>query len=205
MITKTTSTMQIKEIIKISTPLNGTHNMPQKHSPKSELVISKYGNAVEFAKTFNPDLQRVCAQNLVRTLTGDAPTIGLLNATYTEKQVRVWIMAQLVNLNQFSGTQNKMNPDQMMMLCDIILTDYYYLKASELLLFFYQFKAGKYGELYGSVDPLRVSNALIEFAAYRRAEIFKIEAEQKRQQQEKNEQERLANAITHEEWEASKK
>ena len=72
----------------------------------------------------------------------------------------MWILAQLENLNQYAGTKNKMEPGQMKMLAEIIMTEYFYLKASELLLFFYQFKAGKYGELYGSVDPLRISSAL---------------------------------------------
>lgn len=162
--------------------------------------MQKYGSAVEFAKTFNPDLQKACAGNLERTFTGDAPTIGLLKATYTEKQVQAWIMAQLVNLNSFSGSKNKMEPQQMLMLSDIILTDYHYLKASELLLFFYQFKAGKFGELYGSVDPLRVSNALIEFAAYRRAELFKIESKLAEVKAAENEEKRLKSAVTYEEY-----
>lgn len=164
------------------------------------MVIQKYGTAAEFAKIFNPDLQKACASNLEKTFTGDAPTIALLKDTYTEMQVQVWIMAQLMNLNSFSGSKNKMEPHQMLMLCDIILTDYYYLKASELLLFFYQFKAGRFGELYGSVDPLRISNALVEFAEYRRDMLFRIEQKQReeklRQQKESHEQE----AITYEEY-----
>lgn len=188
--------MQIKEIIKISKDLNGSQALQPKLSQNSQIVVRRYGNASQFFKTYNPDLQKVCAQNIARTFTGDAPTIALLKATYTEQQVRVWILAQIENLNSFSGTQNKMNPDQMMMLCDIILTDYYYLKASELLLFFYQFKAGRYGQLYGSVDPLRVSNALIEFAAYRRAMIFKYESLHRDEERANQEAERLRIALT---------
>lgn len=175
--------------------MNGSHNSLQKHSQRNS-IVERYGNAVEFATIFNPSLQPTCAKNIERTFMGDAPTIASLKSTYRENQVRVWLLAQLENLNSFSGTQNKMNPDQMMMLCDIILTDYYYLKASELLLFFYQFKAGKYGQLYGSVDPLRVSNALIEFAAYRRAMIFKYESLHRDEERANQEAERLRIALT---------
>ena len=86
------------------------------------------------------------------------------------------LYSQIENINQFAGTKNKMEPNQMMMLSDIIITEYYYLKASELLLFFFQFKSGRYGELYGSVDPLRISSALVEFASFRRGMISKIGA-----------------------------
>lgn len=170
--------------------------MPQTLSKSNNAVIQRYGSGENFAKTFNPDLQRVCAANVERAFSGDAPSIAMLLNTYTEKQVRVWILAQLENLNTFAGTKNKMEPPQMLMLSDVILTEYYYLKASELLLFFFQFKAGKYGELYGSVDPLRVSSALIEFDAYRRSELFRIDNKRKAEQRKISDVEKEKTAIT---------
>ncbi len=161
---------------------NGLQEKQRKHSEADLAIITRYGDGRKFAETFNPDLQRACSENLVRSFTGDAPTIAALRSAYPERQVRVWILAHLENLNIYAGAKNKMNPDQMMMLSDVIMTEYFYLKASELLLFFYQFKTGKYGELYGSVDPLRISSALIEFAAYRSDMIFRIEQKQKEEQ-----------------------
>ncbi len=154
---------------------SGLQERQKKLSQADIAICDRYGDGRKFAETFNPDLQRACSENLVRSFTGDAPTIAALRSAYPERQVRVWILAQLENLNQYSGTKNKMDPAQMTMLSDIIMTEYFYLKASELLLFFFQFKAGKYGELYGSVDPLRVSSALVEFTSYRRDMIFRIE------------------------------
>lgn len=164
----------------------------KRHSPADIAVIQKYGDGRRFAETFNPDLQKACAQNIERSFIGDAPTIAAAISAYNTEQVRVWILAQIENLNQFAGAKNKMEPNQMMMLSDIIITEYYYLKASELLLFFFQFKSGKYGELYGSVDPLRVSSALIEFTSYRRNMIASIEAERKRRDSEKSDREKIA-------------
>lgn len=161
---------------------NGLQEKQRKHSEADLAIITRYGDGKKFAETFNPDLQRACAENIERSFSGDAPTIASLRSAYSTEQVRVWILAQLENLNAYAGTKNKMNPDQMMMLSDIIMVEYFYFKASELLLFFYQFKTGKYGELYGSVDPLRISSALIEFAAYRSDMIFRIEQKQKEEQ-----------------------
>lgn len=173
---------------------NGLQEKQRKHSEADFVIITRYGDGKKFAETFNPDLQRACAENIERSFSGDAPTIASLRNAYPTEQVRVWILAQLENLNIYAGTKNKMNPDQMMMLSDVIMTEYFYLKASELLLFFYQFKAGKYGELYGSVDPLRVSSALIEFAAYRRDMIFRIE--QKQMEVQRLSYESMRNATT---------
>ncbi len=159
-------------------------------------TVQRFGDAKEFAKTFNPDLQKNCASNIERTFTGNAPTINHLMQSYKDEQVRIWIMIQLEDLNTFAGTKNKMNSRQMMMICDILLTEYRYLKASEILLFFFQFKSGKYGELYGSVDPLRVTSALIEFASYRRSELFKIESKLREERKEREKLNQAKTAIT---------
>lgn len=181
-------------------------------APKSDLVrnntknvIQKFGDAKSFAEKFNPDLQKHCAANIERAFKGDAPSINQLMQSYRDEQVRAWIMIQLEDLNSFSGTKNKMNPRQMMMICDIILTEYLYLKASELLLFFFQFKSGIYGELYGSVDPLRLTSALVEFSTYRRAELFKIDSKLKEEEREKKKVEHSKKAITREEYLRRKK
>lgn len=184
--------------------LNGLQERLKKHSPAESAIIQKYGDGRKFAETFNPDLQRSCAENVDRSLTGNAPTIASLRGAYPTEQVRVWILAQLENLNAYAGTKNKMNPDQMMMLSDIIMTDYFYLKASELLLFFFQFKAGKFGELYGSVDPLRVSSALVEFASYRRDMLFRIETKSREEKRIQHAEEYGKNAITIQQYRRNK-
>lgn len=163
-------------------------------------VIQRFGDARKFAETFNPDLQKNCAANIQRTFTGNAPTVNQLIQSYKNEQVRGWIMIQLEDLNTFAGTKNKMNPRQMMMICDVLLTKYLYLKASELLLFFFQFKSGEYGELYGSVDPHRITSALVEFRSYRCAELFKIENKLREEKKEKEKLIQSRTAITRKQY-----
>lgn len=174
---------------------SGSHNRQLMHSANNA-IVQRYGDAHAFALTFNPDLQAACGANIERSFTGTAPLIAELIAAYEMKAVRVWVYAQLENLNVFVGAQNKIEPLQMSMLAEIILTDYLYLKASELLLFFYQLKSGKYGKFYGSVDPLQISVALTEFAAYRRDMIFRLENEKRIAENLMRAEDREANAIT---------
>lgn len=178
--------------------------MQRKHSKADLVLIEKYGDARKFAETFNPDLQKVCAENLERTFTGDAPTINALKSAYNDKQVMVWIVAQLENINQYTGTKSKMGLHQMKMLAEVVLTEYGYLKASELLLFFFQFKAGRFGELYGSVDPVRISSALVEFTSCRRDMIARILLKQEEGRKQEERERHAKEAITYEEYQKRK-
>ncbi|MDR3142538.1 MAG: hypothetical protein LBU37_12565, partial [Tannerellaceae bacterium] len=143
--------------------------MPNTRQKPSELalrVIERYGDGLNFTATFNPDLQICCAQNIERSFMGDAPTLAAVSQAYPDEQVNTWIMAHLRDLYKFAGVKEKLDFEQMKNLAEIILTEYYYLKASELLLFFYKLKTGIYGKFYGVVDPIVIMNALAEFKAY---------------------------------------
>jgi hypothetical protein len=69
--------------------------------------------------------------------------------------------------------------EQLLELSSIIKTEYYFLKASELLLFFYKLKAGEYGTFYGSVDPMVIMLALNQFRGFRIRQIEMYEREDK--------------------------
>lgn len=147
-------------------------------------VIERYGDGLCFAKTFNPSLQKVCAQNKERSFMGEAPSIATLLQAYPEKQVSAWIMAQLENLNDFTGVNGKIDTNQMIELAGIIETEYYFLKASELLLFFHMLKGGSFGVFYGNVDPMMISRALIDFKVYRRQQLEAYDREIQRKKRE---------------------
>ena len=119
--------------------------MPQKLSERTRLVVNRYGDGESFAKKFNPSLQVVCAQNVERSFKGNAPSLALLGETYPDEQVNTWIIAQLMDLYKFAGVKEKPTFQQVLELSVMIRVEYYYLKASELLLFFFKLKAGEYG------------------------------------------------------------
>ena len=139
------------------------------------------GMGESFAKTFNPSLQTICAQNIERSFLGDAPSLALLSQTYPNEQVNTWIIAHLMDLYKFAGVKEKPSFQQVLELAVMIRVEYYYFKASELLLFFFKLKSGEYGTFYGVVDPMVIMAALIEFKAYRRhqREIYDREIQRK--------------------------
>ena len=168
--------------------------MPVVPSEKTYSVIRRYGDGESFAKTFNPSLQTICAQNIERSFLGDAPSLALLSQTYPNEQVNTWIIAHLMDLYKFAGVKEKPSFQQVLELAVMIRVEYYYFKASELLLFFFKLKSGEYGTFYGVVDPMVIMAALIEFKAYRRhqREIYDREIQRKKREEQWAEWERNA-------------
>lgn len=169
-------------------------NTPLKPSEKTYSVICRYGDGESFAKTFSPSLQAICAQNIERTFLGDAPSLALLEQTYPNEQINTWIIAHLMDLYKFAGVKEKPSFRQVMELSVMIRVEYYYLKASELLLFFFKFKSGEYGTFYGVVDPMVILAALIDFKTYRRQQLdfYDREIQRKRKEEERTEWDKKA-------------
>lgn len=126
---------------------------------------------------YNPDTQlRICG-NKDLCFFGGFPTLVAVNRTYGNGSAKAWLVPQIANLSEFCGCKNKITPNQIKECATIIAQTYFYLKVSELMLFFYEFKAGKYGKFYGNVDPMVITCALREFMRDRSDAIFHRESE----------------------------
>lgn len=131
---------------------------------KVKKVMSRYGNGANFLNMLNPSAQLVAGKNPERAiLSEDAPTLAIMRKVYGEEFPATWLMPQVLDLVVFSNSKNTLDDKQAEFLAEVIANEYYFLKASELLLFFYNFKTGKYGRFYGVVDPMRIMEALGEF------------------------------------------
>lgn len=108
-----------------------------------------------------------------------------MRKTYGDNFPMAWLKPQLYDLCEYTNSRGKMDEQQITMLAGIITNEYYYLKASELLLFFYKFKAGRYGRFYGNVDPMVITIALGEFRRERAAVYDRHEAEEREKERTK--------------------
>lgn len=138
-----------------------------------------YSDVNHFLYTFQPIHQSEIAKRKERAYTGVSPTLISIKNTYGSSILDKVIIAQLENLNDFCGASIKMESSIIIELSYMIQTRYYYLKIAELLLFFFNFKMGKYCELYGSVDPLKITTSLNMFIKERNSDLDRIEREQK--------------------------
>lgn len=116
---------------------------------------------------------------------GDHPTLAQLGVMFDKRFPPVWMMAHLHDLSEFCGCKEKLSGHALQQCASIISMEFYWLKITELMLFFHRFKSGKYGRFYGSVDPLVIMTALRDFVRERNEAYFRHEQEvRERKEQE---------------------
>ena len=160
-----------------------------------EKMVQRYGSSLELVDKVTPARQLWCAENVESCFFGDFPTLSQLKALGGNTPV-MWLVPQLANLSEFCGARDKLSVDQLRDLASIITTEFYYLKITELMLFFHRFKAGKYGRFYGSVDPLIIVEALHKF----RKERGDIIDRHDREEAQRLREQAAAEAVTWEEY-----
>ena len=152
---------------------------------------------MELLERFNPYVQHKCCAYPARCISGNAPTLGAIGREYGEHVAVDWLMIELNDYQGFVGVKedNKAKLDVVCELSKMILGRYYFLKLSELMLFFQRLKYGDYGEMYGCVDAVRILRALRSFMVERNVIIERLEQEER----EKKRASEKKNAISYEE------
>ena len=166
----------------------------------STTLVTNYGNLVNFMTTFNPDAQYEIQQDKEDCYFGRYPTLARLNKEYCNTASVQWLNIQIYNLNEYCGCKDKMTQQQILDCARTISGMYYFLKVSELMLFFFRFKAGFYGKFFGSVDPMVITTALSQFCKERGEANAKYDNEIRIKQIK----EFRKNAVSYEEWNKSK-
>ena len=128
------------------------------------LVLREFGSRENFTKVCGPMAQLVVGRNpKLAILSEKSPTLVVMKKAYGDNFPVAWLMEQILELVVYSNSKGTLNDYQAEFLANTIVNEHYDLKASELLLFFYQFKVGKYGHFYGVIAPMRITIALDEF------------------------------------------
>lgn len=133
---------------------------------------------------FSPDAQKVICTNNEQCYFGDYPTLAKISSAYGIQASVAWLIPQLTDLSEFCGCKGKLTGKSLEECAWLIAQNYYYLKVSELMLFFYRFKQGRYGKFFGFVDPLVIMSSLLQFRRERFDAYFDYESKQKEKEQE---------------------
>ncbi len=124
------------------------------------LVLKRYGTADSFSQTFHPQFADKYARHQTRCVIGNAPTLMQMQVSYGVDFTGKWMQAQLFVLGEIVGPAQRMNDSQIRMLASSIVSNYEFLKATDIMLFVSMFRAGRFGHFYGNVDPLVITSAL---------------------------------------------
>lgn len=132
---------------------------------------------VKFLTAYSPDLQMKICEDRDLCFFGEFPELATINREYGKGTAIAWLIPQIANLSEFCGCNNKITDMQIKECATIIAQKYFYLKVSELMLFFYDFKAAKYGKFYGNIDPMVITGSLRDFVKDRNIAIEHHESE----------------------------
>ena len=143
-------------------------------------LLATHSDLQSFMQVMNPTVQQYSAEHVEKAFFGTAPMLLTLRHAYHDDAATIWMLPQLYDLNEYCGCKEKLDEAQMTQLARIIITEFGYLKVSEIMLFLHRFKSGRYGRFYGAVDPLVIITALrYNFMNERAAAIDEREQAQK--------------------------
>ena len=173
-----------------------THALCAYEHKMRQIVVQKYGTIDKFMIAMSPTQQVAVAQNRQEFIVGDFPTLNNIASAYGRTAPIQWLIAQIINLSEFCGVKDKLTGDQAEELAWLLAGDYSYYKVTQFLVFFHDFKMGKFGKFFGSVDPLVITTAIREFDKER----IRIIAKQEQEEERRRLDEEAKNAITYQEW-----
>lgn len=135
---------------------------------------------------YNPSRQTDLCSDAERCIFGNFPTLADLKYYFGDNMPIIWLLPQLLNLSEFCGCKDKLTEGQIEETASLIARDFFYLKVTELMLFFSFFKTGKYGRFYGAIDPLLIISGIRTFIDdFRNKAIDRRETQLRMERQEK--------------------
>ncbi len=111
-------------------------------------TLTTYGKYKRNADTISKE--RECSRNDATSLTEE-----LIAKCDSDGEEKVF--------GDFEGLKGQADRHQLAKTAKIIVTEFYYLKTDELLLFFYRFSAGRYGQFYSYFTPSVIIRGLRDF------------------------------------------
>ena len=125
-------------------------------------IVERYGELNKFLDVFSPKKLNHFCQYKERCFVGTAPTLGAAKTAYGDGGITSLLVQYLFDLGTYSGTRDLMDSSQYTDCAQMMLENFYYLKITEIMQFFYMYKSGRFngGEFYGNVNPISIMKTL---------------------------------------------
>lgn len=166
--------------------------------------LTRYKTFEGLAIKFLPQYQILFAEQPIKSLVGDCPSLKDVKDIWGETNVAIWLANQIHDLSEYTGVNKKLNDYQKEEIARLITSEFHFLKLSELMLFFFKFKVGMYGSFYGAIDPLVITGALQKFNNWRCGMLKQIEQAEVLIKDSKEKPSCNPDCITYEEWQELK-
>lgn len=169
----------------------------------SPVTVKSDGQKVALMRLYNPSMQVKYGSHPERCVTGNAPSLAKIRKEYGGQAALDWLRIELNDYQNFVAVkdENETPPEILGEMAALVLSEFYFLKLSELMLFFKWLKTGRYGDIYGRINPTSFFRALRSFVSERNMMIERLEQAER----EKKWEEERKNVISHEEYIGGKK
>jgi len=108
------------------------------------------------------ELVKIVKQQVVQVKT-PYDLVRLDDAIVAEESNKEIIAEMLLELNEFSNVSRKMNPGQIIETVNMLLSEYPRLTLQEYQVFFNRIKHGYFGQLYESLDGIKIMAFMKEY------------------------------------------
>lgn len=164
---------------------NGIRGYKKSCSPAT---VKSDEEKVNLMRLYNPAMQVKYCSYPARCVMGKAPTLAKVRKEYGEQVALDWLKVQINDYQNFVAVkgENELPDETEREMAALILGDWYFLKMTEIMLFFRWLKTGRYGELYGRINPQSFFCKLLEFVKDRNNIIFHEESEKRKLEDEES-------------------
>ena len=152
-------------------------NMPQ--------MLQKYPTWDEFFRIFNVNRQILICQQPKLCILYPSPTMYQIDIMYGAFSAAKWLVPIIADASLSCGLKVDATKEQLQFTATALTGRYTWLKAAEMVLFFFNFKAGFYERFFGQFDPQAVVRSIRLFLDERNKIIIQ---HQREIQQKKNDE-----------------
>lgn len=114
--------------------------------------LQKYPTIEAFYKVFNPQRMVFICQDPQYCILGPSPTLTQIDIMYGPLSSAKWLVPLIADTSLSCGLKEDVSENQLQFTAVAISNRYRWLKAGELMLFFFNFKAGFYERFYSYFD-----------------------------------------------------
>lgn len=173
--------------------------------PWALAIREEYGSLPAFAARFTPQVQKYCAQNMVKAVENNLPTFGRIVSTYGEEGIGAIVATHMTDAILRMGEDRDVDPYDVQFIASAICESERFktLRFTTVLGFFHLLKCGEF-DIYGKVTPRKILEAFRKYAIEAQAQENRLAYEKACREKEAEMERDRQEAISWEQYAASK-
>ena len=132
----------------------------QAYPSNTSLMLQKYPTWDDFFRIFSVNRQILICQNPKTCILYPSPTLHQIDYMYGPLSAAKWLIPFIADASLSCGLKIDATKEQLQFTATAITGRYTWLKAAEMVLFFFNFKAGFYEKFFGQFDPQAVVRSI---------------------------------------------